>query len=125
MKIKFIALPILLIAFALSGCYTKFYKPGMEMANDPYSQLYNRNDSTAIDTTLTKGDWDGSNQYPNYDDYRNNNNSYDRWNYWGRPRNRTRWGFDFDNFYPDYYSTITATMITTALRGGITLGTIL
>jgi hypothetical protein len=86
-------IPLLALFTLLSaGCYTKFYRPGMETAgNGPYDTLYNRNDSTAIDTTLTA---DTSTYYDTYPD---------RWYYWGRPRGYTRWGFDFYNFSPDYY----------------------
>jgi hypothetical protein len=60
----------------------------------PYSTLYNRYDSTAIDTTLTKPE--GTSEYPPAEpDY--------GWYGWGRPRGYTRWGFDFDRFDPSYY----------------------
>ncbi|MBU1919276.1 hypothetical protein KKG66_00400 [bacterium] len=79
-----------------SGCYTKFYRPGMEIEG-PYSasELYNRYDSSAIDTTLTKGDY-----FPDY--YPDNG-----WYNWGSYRYypHTRWGFDFYNFSPGYYHT--------------------
>ncbi len=80
-----------------TGCYTKLYRPGME-DNGPFSSnsLYNRYDSTAIDTTLTKPET--VDVYPSYDPYYN-----DSWSYWGRPRGYTRWGFDFDRFSPNYY----------------------
>ena len=64
----------------------------------PYDSLYNRYDSTAIDTTLTKPEIVDT--YPNtgtYDDY--------GWSNWGRPRGRTLWGFDFYNYSPGYYWT--------------------
>jgi hypothetical protein len=87
-----ILLPAVLALILTTGCYTQFYRPGMErpMASD--DKLYNRNDSTAIDTTLTPGG--GASEYPNNDD---------RWQYWGRPRGYTNWGFDFNNFEPGYY----------------------
>jgi hypothetical protein len=94
---------IIIIAMAAAtlcctGCYTKFYRPGMEQGgNGPYESLYNRYDSTAIDTTLRAEDWQAKDSYPD------NDNTYDRWSYWGSPRGRTRWGFDFYNFSPDYY----------------------
>lgn len=77
-----------------SGCYTKFYRPGMEM-DGPYSssELYNRYDSSAIDTTLTKGDY--------FPDYYPDNSWYYSGGYMTYPR--TRWGFDFYNFSPGYY----------------------
>jgi len=78
-----------------SGCYTKFYRPGMEM-DGPFSsnELYNRYDSSAIDTTLTREDYI-------QDYYPESGGWYD----WGSYRNypRTRWGFDFYNFSPGYY----------------------
>ena len=80
-----------------SGCYTKFYQPGMEMEG-PFSsnELYSRYDSSAIDTTLTREDYI-------QDYYPGNNGWYD----WGSYRNypHTRWGFDFYNFSPGYYHT--------------------
>lgn len=81
-----------------TGCYTKLYRPGME-DNGPFSQstLYNRYDSTAIDTTLEKPEYSGSYAYPQDNYY------YDNWSYWGRPRGVTRWGFDFNRFSPNYY----------------------
>lgn len=80
-----------------TGCYTKLYRQGMEDMG-PYSSnsLYNRYDSTAIDTTLTKPEI--VDVYPNNGYYDNNG-----WSYWGRPRGYTRWGFDFDRFSPNYY----------------------
>jgi len=86
----------LFIALVSSGCYTKLYRPGMEM-NGPYStnQLYNRYDSSAIDTTLTRDDW--------IRDYYPDDNWYD----WGGYRGyyqQPRWGFDFYHFSPGYYS---------------------
>lgn len=90
-------LPAVLIVAAsllLAGCYTKFYRPGMEMGEGEYGTLYDRYDSTAIDTTLTAEDWGGGDYYPD---------TYDSWYYWGRPRGVTRWGFDFYNFSPGYY----------------------
>lgn len=96
MKRAFYLIPLLaLFAILSAGCYTKFYRPGMETAGGANETLYNRYDSTAIDTTLTREDYVGSSSYPD-----------DRWNswyYWGRPRGYTRWGFDFHNFSPDYY----------------------
>lgn len=94
MKI-FKLIPMLVVASAiLSGCYTQFYRPGMEMSGrGPYDTLYNRYDSTAIDTSLTKPEY--ADQYPPQE------SGYDQWNYWGRPR--TRWGFDFYNYDPSYY----------------------
>lgn len=90
-----LVLPLALTALLSAGCYTKFYRPGMELAgNSPYETLYNRDDSTAIDTTLTRGEYEGE-SYPG--------TGWDRWSLWGRPRHYTRWGFDFYNFSPDYY----------------------
>jgi hypothetical protein len=67
----------------------------MEMsARGPYDTLYNRYDSTAIDTTLTKPEI--------LDQYPTQYQSYDSWNTWGRPR--TRWGFDFYGYDPGYYN---------------------
>lgn len=79
-----------------TGCYTKLYRPGMDNMG-PFSSntLYNRYDSTAIDTTLTKPDV--------VDVYPNPYNDYYGWSYWGRPRGHTRWGFDFDRFSPNYH----------------------
>ena len=85
-----------MLSLLTAGCYTKFYRPDMEQAGrGPYDSLYNRYDSTAIDTTLTKPEI--TDTYPNNDDY--------GWSTWGRPRGYTRWGFDFNNFTPDYYWT--------------------
>lgn len=97
MKTRILILAATLGLLILStGCYTKLYRPGME-DQGPFSSnsLYNRYDSTAIDTTLTKPET--VDVYPNYDPY------YDNWSYWGRPRGYTRWGFDFDRFSPNYY----------------------
>ncbi|RPH93743.1 hypothetical protein EHM69_09405 [candidate division KSB1 bacterium] len=91
---RFLIAAAVLLMLTTAGCYTKFYRPGMESTGQgPYSELYNRYDSTAIDTTLTEDPY----VYPETD------NSWDRWSYWGRPRGYTRWGFDFNNFSPDYY----------------------
>jgi hypothetical protein len=79
----------------LSGCYTQLYRPTVNGTPEAISSetLYNPNDSSAIDTTLTKEE-----TYPGTgSDY------YDRWDYWGRPSPMTRWGFDFYNYYPPYY----------------------
>lgn len=82
------------LALATTGCYTKLYRPGMEQAGTgPYGQIYNRYDSSAIDTTLTEKEYQSYDTYP----------YYDNWSYWGRPRGRTLWGFDFYNYSPDYY----------------------
>jgi hypothetical protein len=95
--IRPILLLMLLFTLAMSGCYTKFYRPGMERQNWAADKLYNRNDSTAIDTTLMPDTTSSSSYYPNNDD---------RWYNWGHPRPyRTRWGFDFDSFSPGYYWT--------------------
>jgi hypothetical protein len=89
--------PVILLPLLLAGCYTQFYRPGMEQGgNGPYGTLYNRYDSTAIDTTLTPPEPGEMQSYPPVEDY--------GWQYWGRPRGYTRWGFDFNNFEPDYYS---------------------
>jgi hypothetical protein len=87
-----ILLPAALLVFLTAGCYTQLYRPeGAAMSQaGPYDQIYNRYDSTAIDTTLTQPET--TDVYPE-DNY--------GWSYWGRPR--TRWGFDFYNFSPDYY----------------------
>jgi len=77
------------------GCYTQFYRPTVNGTPEAISSetLYDRYDSSAIDTTLTKDE-----SYPGTGyDY------YDRWDYWGRPRSMTRWGFDFYNYSPPYY----------------------
>jgi hypothetical protein len=90
-----ITLMAALLSLLSAGCYTKFYRPDMEQAGrGAYDTLYNRYDSTAIDTTLTKPE--GGTTYPE-DNY--------GWSTWGRPRGYTRWGFDFDNFEPNYYWT--------------------
>ena len=86
----------LFIALVSSGCYTKLYRPGME-TDGPFSSntLYNRYDSSAIDTTLLREDWIRD-YYPD-----------DGWSYWGGYRDsyhHPRWGFDFYNFSPGYYS---------------------
>lgn len=95
-SMKTILLSAVLLSLLTAGCYTKFYRPDMERAGrGPYDTLYNRYDSTAIDTTLTEPEYTGT-TYPD-DNY--------GWSYWGRPRGRTRWGFDFNNFSPDYYWT--------------------
>jgi hypothetical protein len=98
MKRALYLIPLLTLMLLLSaGCYTKFYRPGMETAGGTNETLYNRNDSTAIDTTLTQD----TSQY--YDTYTYPDSRWDSWSYWGRPRGVTRWGFDFNNFSPDYY----------------------
>lgn len=89
-------IPVLALALLTAGCYTKFYRPGMERPDAAYSQLYNRYDSTAIDTTLTREDWSAPDTYPESPYYNN-------WSYWGWRRGYPRWGFDFYNFSPDYY----------------------
>jgi hypothetical protein len=97
--LKPITLFVVLLALMTAGCYTKFYRPGMERAGGPYSSLYTRYDSSAIDTTLmpdTTAQYDQG--YPGYQPY------YDNWSYWGRPRGMTRWGFDFNHFDPSYYN---------------------
>jgi hypothetical protein len=86
----------LMMLLSTMGCYTKFYRPGMESQTSAYDKLYIANDSTAIDTMLTEDKSGGSTSYPNNDD---------RWYYWGRPRGYTNWGFDFYNFSPGYYWT--------------------
>jgi hypothetical protein len=77
------------------GCYTQLYRPTVNGTPEAISSetLYDRYDSSAIDTTLKKTE-----SYPSASsDY------YDRWDYWGRSRPMTRWGFDFNNYYPPYY----------------------
>lgn len=91
-------IPAVLLWLFVTGCYTKLYRAGI---NGPpegmYSEtLYDRYDSSAIDTTLTKDDV-FPDTYPSGYDY------YDRWDRWGRYRPRTRWGFDFYNYSPPYY----------------------
>jgi hypothetical protein len=83
----------LVVVLFSSGCYTKLYRANMEQ-NGPFTtdELYQRYDSTAIDTTLTEPEYVDT--YPDY--------GYG-WNSWGRPRGYTRWGFDFNRFSPDYY----------------------
>ncbi len=94
-KMTKLTLIAMLLSLLTAGCYTKFYRPGMEQAGmGPYDTLYNRYDSTAIDTTLTRPEI--TDTYPD-DDY--------GWYYWGRPRGYTRWGFDFYNYSPGYYWT--------------------
>jgi hypothetical protein len=95
--VKLWLIPAAAVIFLTAGCYTQFYRPDMESARTVASdsQLYTRYDSTAIDTTLRRDTSDVYDRYP--DDY--------GWNYWGRPRGYTRWGFDFNNFDPAYYWT--------------------
>ena len=86
-------IPAILILFLVSGCYTQFYRPGMEQANRPQqATLYNRYDSTAIDTTLRAD--------TTYDEY-----PYDSWYDWGRPvpypNGGPIWGWDY--YTPPYY----------------------
>lgn len=83
-----------LLVMLTAGCYTKMYRPEGERMGQagPYDQIYNRYDSTAIDTTLTRPEI--TDVYPQ-EDY--------GWYSWGRPR--TRWGFDFYNYSPGYYWT--------------------
>lgn len=88
--------PVLALAVLTTGCYTKFYRSGMEQPGSPYGQIYNRHDSTAIDTTLTREDWAGPDTYPE-------SSYYNNWSSWGWRRGYPRWGFDFNNFSPDYY----------------------
>jgi hypothetical protein len=78
------------------GCFTQLYRPTVNGTPEAMSSetLYDRYDSSAIDTTLTKTE-----SYPDAStDY------YDRWDYWGRSRPMTRWGYDFYNYSPPYYS---------------------
>ncbi|MCC6475664.1 hypothetical protein IT157_01300 [bacterium] len=97
MKPVIIFISALALVLLSSGCYTKLYRVNMEQ-NGPFStnELYQRYDSTAIDTTLTEPQYVDT--YPN--DYGWDNSG---WNSWGRPRGYTRWGFDFNRFSPDYY----------------------
>jgi hypothetical protein len=89
-------IPAVVGVLLTAGCYTQFYRPGMEQAGTgPYDQLYDRYDSTAIDTTLTSEDWSGTGTYPE--------DRWDNWYSWGGLRRHPRWGFDFDAFSPGYY----------------------
>jgi hypothetical protein len=94
--IGFIGAAAVLVLFS-AGCYTQLYRPEMETARQrQQAMLYNRYDSTAIDTTLRR-DTTAYDPQP-YTDY-----NYG-WNAWGGYRpHRTRWGFDFDRFDPSYY----------------------
>jgi len=85
-------LPALLLTLLATGCYTKLYRPGMDQSRMQQESLYNRYDSTAIDTTLVPGEVD-----ENY--YRDD---YYGWSQWGRPR-RTIWGMDYYGYTPGYY----------------------
>ena len=78
------------------GCFTQLYRPTVNGTPEAMSSetLYDRYDSSAIDTTLKKEE-----SYPSAGtDY------YDRWDSWGRSRPMTRWGYDFYNYSPPYYS---------------------
>jgi hypothetical protein len=92
MKYIRLLIPAALFVFLFAGCYTQLYKPDMERTASPQqASLYNRYDSTAIDTSLRR---DTTQYYPGYpEDY--------GWSYWGRPRLGPIWGFD--NYMPDYY----------------------
>jgi hypothetical protein len=85
-----VMIPGVLLMLLVSGCYTQFYKPGMEqgyaMRGD--TALYNRYDSTAIDTSLTRPE---ENYNPGYG-----------WQDWGR-QYRPSWDWDFYGYTPDYY----------------------
>ncbi len=91
-------LPAVAIWFLLTGCYTQFYRSSVNGTPESMSAetLYDRYDSSAIDTTLTKKE-----TYPG--GYSSGYDYYDRWDLWGRPRIGTRWGFDFYNYSPPYY----------------------
>ncbi len=97
-----IAIPAVLVWLFVTGCYTKLYRPGFNGPPETMSSetLYERYDSSAIDTTLERTDVFGE-TYPGYNDYYDR---YDRWDTWGRYRPRTRWGFDFYHYSPPYYS---------------------
>ncbi|HEY3296978.1 MAG TPA: hypothetical protein VGL38_16210 [bacterium] len=86
-------IPAVLFIFLITGCYTQLYKPDMESARaHPQASLYNRYDSTAIDTSLRRDSTVYYEQYPDYG-----------WSYWGRPRHEPIWGWNYDNYMPDYY----------------------
>jgi hypothetical protein len=91
--IALLLIPAILILLLVSGCYTQLYRPGMEQANrQQQATLYNRYDSTAIDTTL-RADTTGYQEYPN-----------DSWYDWGRPVPYSPgpiWGWDY--YSPPYY----------------------
>ena len=97
-----IALPAVLVWLFVTGCYTKLYRPGFNGPPETMTSetLYERYDSSAIDTTLERTDVFGETYPGGYDNY----DRYDRWDTWGRYRPRTRWGFDFYNYSPPYYS---------------------
>lgn len=90
-RITLVLLPAALLAFLATGCYTKLYRPGMEQMGQDQT-LYERYDSTAIDTTLIAEELERDTYTPYNDD----------WSYWGQ-RRPTRWGFDFYNWTPGYY----------------------
>ncbi len=98
----FFAIPAVVLWLFVTGCYTKLYRSGINGTQDTYSNdiLYDRYDSSAIDTSLTKDDVFPDTYPTGYDYY----NYYDRWDTWGRYRPRTRWGFDFYSYSPPYYS---------------------
>jgi hypothetical protein len=91
-------LPALAVWLLMTGCYTQFYRASVNGPPEAISAetLYDRYDSSAVDTTLTKGE-----SYPG--GYSSGYDYYDRWDLWGRPRFQTRWGFDFYNYSPPYY----------------------
>lgn len=99
-----IVLPAIAVWLLVTGCYTKLYRPSVNGPPEAMASetLYDRYDSSAIDTTRAREDiW--SETYPGGYDYYDRYDRYDRWNWWGRPRMRTRWGFDFYNYSPPYY----------------------
>lgn len=90
---RLLLIPTALFIFLIAGCYTQMYRPDMEPANRrQQATLYNRYDSTAIDTTLAPDTTDYYETYPDYG-----------WNDWGRPRQGPIWGWDYNSYMPDYY----------------------
>jgi hypothetical protein len=88
--------PAVALVLFSAGCYTQLYRPDMEgVRQRQEARIYNRYDSTAIDTTLRADTSVYQQDYRYLDSY--------GWNTWGRPRGYTRWGFDFDRFDPSYY----------------------
>ena len=90
--IRLLTIPAAAFMLLIAGCYTQLYKPGMEQASRQQETLYNRYDSTAIDTTLRE---DTTQYYGAYPD--------PGWYYWGRARHYPMWGTDYDYYTPDYY----------------------
>ena len=92
--VRYLLIPAALFLFVFSGCYTQLYRPDMESSHrQQQATLYDRYDSTAIDTTLRRDTTDY--YYGSYPD--------PGWYGWGRPRQEPIWGWDNSYSMPGYY----------------------